>query len=725
MKATRRLAGTMLLMLGLAACSDDELPTVPRPKNLELTRVAGDTQFALPGTGLADSLRVRVTHRVSGRPVAGVEVVWHSVHGDATPSPRFSVTGADGIATTHVELGAELGVRTLEATFDGLWGVAPRFTAIGTHRPEIDAIHPELARTGDTLTISGRHFYTPRPELNLVRIAGRRARVIAAAETELRALLPACLATRRVEVTAALGPVVSAPAALDVAAEPVEPLELEIGGSLRLSDEEADRCLRMPVRQGGSAYLMLPQNLIQQPERLSFQLVGVSDAGMLPAQIAQPAPTPAYATPAAAFKERLRQRQAEALRELKPEDFEQLEGSSLLQSASTAPPLGHLRRFTVVNIELQPVQIDARLRAAGAHVLIYVDEGAPAGGFTDTDLQVLAQRFDDPIYTTLVEIFGEPSDIDGNGRVIVLLTGEVNKLTKPEDSGYIAGFFNACDLLPGVALNCPGNGGEIFYGLVPDPSGVLSRPHDSEQVLRTLHSVLAHELQHMIHFNQRTLILGAWQDELWLMEGLAHTAEELVAEVFLARGDPATANMLLEANRRRGRLYLRSPEATTLLATRGFGTLEERGAGWLFVSYLRGRFGSAILGKLTRTTATGVANVDAATELTLAELLSDWGVALAVDGAPELVGRTVEPRFSFPHLDLRALLSAPDDDGAYALQPLPVSGDFLLDGASAHASGSYILIEENGLGLNVALAGGGGAPFPAGARRQLTVFRLR
>ena len=64
--------------------------------------------------------------------------------------------------------------------------------------------------------------------------------------------------------------------------------------------------------------------------------------------------------------------------------------------------------------------------------------------------------------------------------MIVLLSPIINKLTDASTcstQGYIAGFFNAVDLLPTQYVG-KSNGAEIFYSLVPDPNATFSCAHD-------------------------------------------------------------------------------------------------------------------------------------------------------------------------------------------------------------------------------------------------------
>jgi hypothetical protein len=195
-------------------------------------------------------------------------------------------------------------------------------------------------------------------------------------------------------------------------------------------------------------------------------------------------------------------------------------------------------------------------------------------------------------------VFGAPSDIDANGRIIVVLTPAVNALTPRTDDSFIAGYFYGCDLVE-AARCAETNRGEIFYSMVPDPNAQFSARRTKDTVLRTVPGVLAHEFQHMINFAGKSQRL----DVLWLSEALAHMAEELVGKVFLARGDAVTATDFRSANFVRARQYLDAPEFISLISEDSPGTLEMRGGAWLLLQYAMGLYGGdALLGRLTKST---------------------------------------------------------------------------------------------------------------------------
>src|SRR5690606_11597729 len=87
----------------------------------------------------------------------------------------------------------------------------------------------------------------------------------------------------------------------------------------------------------------------------------------------------------------------------------------------------------------------ARVRLVSQRAIIVEDTLNPSGGFTTSDYQEFATIFDNEIWPLLTSTFGEPSDIDNNGRVFILFTRGVNERKEnsnlPGYSGsYVGGF---------------------------------------------------------------------------------------------------------------------------------------------------------------------------------------------------------------------------------------------------------------------------------------------
>src|SRR3989449_7710629 len=152
-----------------------------------------------------------------------------------------------------------------------------------------------------------------------------------------------------------------------------------------------------------------------------------------------------------------------------------------------------------------------------------------------SDLDNLRAVFDTRLYETDTLAFGRESDIDNNGMVIVLMSAKVNSLVTAAQcntTGFVAGYFFGADLITTPPF-ATGNAGEIFYSIVPDPSGTLSCTHSVTAVTQLVPVTFVHEFQHMISFNQHFLVRGNFPEDLWLNEGLAHYAEENGGGTFL------------------------------------------------------------------------------------------------------------------------------------------------------------------------------------------------
>ena len=210
-----------------------------------------------------------------------------------------------------------------------------------------------------------------------------------------------------------------------------------------------------------------------------------------------------------------------------------------------APLVGDLR---TVNVSMgsgcssSRVDRTARVAAVSASAIVLNDQANPTGGFTDAEYASFATTFDTLVNPLDTQTFGAPTDLDGNGRVIILFTRAINELTPVSSLSYTGGRTMSRDLFPttgtGDATHPGGcassNVAEIFYMLVPDPNGVVNGNAEftSAFVKGQTSATIAHEYQHMINISRRMYLLGlssdTWMDEVWLHEGLSHMAEELL-----------------------------------------------------------------------------------------------------------------------------------------------------------------------------------------------------
>src|SRR5947208_8109173 len=298
-------------------------------------------------------------------------------------------------------------------------------------------------------------------------------------------------------------------------------------------------CAVFPANAGGSTieYLVVPQSASNVPDdSQAFKLGGTALAALS-------APGASLvAGPSIAQQFDLRLRLAE--REFATQVPRPLRAPSRISAAATPVDSGNVRTFKVCNtLNCDPRKpstlssVTATALKVGTHIAIYVDNAAPQPGLMQSDLDNLRAVFDTRLYETDTLAFGSESDIDNNGMVIELMSARVNSLvtsaqcTNPT-GGYVAGYFFGADLITTPPF-ATGNGAEIFYSIVPDPSGTLSCAHSVVAVSQIVPVTFVHEFQHMISFNQHFLVRGSFPEDLWLNEGLSHYAEENGGRTYL------------------------------------------------------------------------------------------------------------------------------------------------------------------------------------------------
>jgi hypothetical protein len=710
----RRLLGFSLVLPLFAAACGDGGGTGPDDDRVSLAIQSGDAQFGTANSNVADPLQVIITDPVTEEPVANALVTWQIVAGNgATVTPAQSATDANGIASTTLRLGPGLGTYQVEARVNNAVGQLPRFTARAVEAPVITTA-PTIANTGDTITLVGRNF-SPQADDNLVLFGGFRGRIVSASATQLRVVVPACVPARIVSLSASLGAVTGSVVQLEVRGTTTTALTLARGEVRTIADPAELGCFQLPGITGYTV-LLIPQNVSAVAgSSVTLQLAGLA-GGATVTNVATSSIWSSSTTPAIQFEERLRARERQMIERAGANFRPQ---ASVQQADCPTPVIGSRCTFQVIDRNDDFVAVSAELKAISTRALIYQDVNAPAQGLTTADFQSLGVTFDDPVYSAVSSAFGTPSDLDNNGKVIILLTPIVNAMTTRGSSGFIAGFFYGCDLV--ARTLCSGtNSAEIFYTMTADPTGQFSDARSVQSVLRSLPPVLGHEFQHMINFGQRQST-----DALWLSEGMAHHAEDVVADVFEARGDQTNAVLFRQQNYTRATRYLRDPSFTSLIAETGTGSLEMRGGAWLFVKYLVGQHSPLVLRGITQSRESSITNVVAQTGKPWSTLMANWAVALYADDAPELAGITVRPEYTFPNINLR---NAIVDGGGYPLRP-PFRNyeDFVMSETLPASSQAYLTVQatSNPRPFSLNLSGQLGGPFPASAAPQLSILRLR
>ncbi len=714
------------LVVALSGCGGGDGPVDPPTRILEIVIAGGDNQFAPASGRLPDLLQVVVRSVADRRPEEGVTVSWSVVAGSgASLDQATSVTSATGFTAVGVSLGAGLGEYLIRATVSNQNDAFVEFTANAVLPPLLTVV-PAAATAGDAIDIEGSNF-SPTPRHNTVLFSGIPGRVLTSETGRLTVEVPPCLPSRFVEVEVWLGESRSNPRSMSVTGTQTAPA-LAVGADTLLLGSQGFLCFAFGGDGPQASYLAVVQSSSQVgAARFDMTLLGLVGApatmatgsrAEAPSLEAAPAPAAPYGPGAAQaeWEHFVRFLEAEAVARTPG-----IRPAPAPANSTSVPVVGERRDFNVLGVGGTFTQVTGEVRFVSQQAAMYVDASV-LSDVPNSLLERLGMWFDEPTFPLITESYGDVSDLDGNGQVIILLTPVVNRLTPRGADGFAAGFFFGLDLLVNEEN---GNQGEIFYLLVPDPTGQFSDPHSVSELERVLPAILAHEFQHMIHFNERVLKRGAERtDALWLSEALAHTAEDVVAEHFMAQGDPASAQLFGGENYGRAGLYLERPSSWSLIVSAGLASLEERGAGWLFVRYLEERFGgTSVLRALTQTTLTGTENVTAAAGSSWPSLLADWGAAVGVEGQPAERRAMVRPELQYPVLDLVEAIRTVRV--TFPLVPLSRGGaDFVSSDRLWSSSSAYFLIQPAAAGLGLAILGSGGLPPSEEAAFQLKIVRL-
>ena len=589
--------------------------------------------------------------------------------------------------------------------------------------PTLGALSSAALTAGDVVTLTGTNFSAIASH-NVVLFSGIPGRVVAGDAAGLDVIVPPCLPTRSVDVSVQLGGQASASLPLSVTAS-ADVLNLALGADTVLLVEDTPVCVK--VGSGGpQEYLAVVQSAATiGAAQFDYTLTGLRPEA--PAPVALRSHRAPRSRTAVGGGRSLNTAQAEwdlFLRER--EDVLRAEASAGGRAAratpAAVPVIGDLRDFDVFQADRGFDQVTARVRLVSERAILYEDIAVQAS-LAQADIELFADLFDDPIYSVDTGTFGSPSDLDGNDRVIILFTPSVNRLTPPGSSDLIGGFFFGLDLMPELDHS---NGGEVFYVLVPDPTGTYGNVRNVDVLRSTVPPILAHEFQHMIHHNERIIEREASTGEaIWLSEGLAHMAEDLVGEELRRRGRVAEADEYQRGNRDRATLFLTEPSDVSLIIAAGAGSLEERGAAWLFLEYLRGQAGNdTVLRLLTGATETGTVNVESVTGRQWPNLFSDWSAALELEHQVSLRGPLpLRNELLFLGFDLLAALEMVG--GGFPLTPtVHDSGDFSDLGRLWSASGAYFLIGTGDGGVALSPSGLNGGPVSRNSGLRLTLVRL-
>jgi len=154
--------------------------------------------------------------------------------------------------------------------------------------------------------------------------------------------------------------------------------------------------------------------------------------------------------------------------------------------------------------------VSASKVAEGSHCYVYLERGQ----VVDQDaIERVKSEYDAVIYPNLKDAFGdEPNPgVDGDSKIYILLLKIIDGFSAINKS-YIAGYFD-----PVNEYDTPlSNKKEMIYLNMNPAPGIVVGDAD-------FHDTLAHEFQHMIHWQQKTNLKNLL-DDTWLDEAMSSVA---------------------------------------------------------------------------------------------------------------------------------------------------------------------------------------------------------
>jgi len=259
------------------------------------------------------------------------------------------------------------------------------------------------------------------------------------------------------------------------------------------------------------------------------------------------------------------------------------------------------RQFWVANVSSYPYEfytINATLKIESENCLIYSNSTS----VSDAKLVDMNESFESVVYPTLTNYFGTPSDIDGNGKII-LLVFDIDAIPV----GFVAGFFYSLnqylnsDLKPSDRYS---NEAEILHIDILAADDIAT---------------IAHEFQHLIHYGHDD------DEETWLDEGASVFSEYLIGEHPLI-GTYGTA-------------FRSNPDVSLTYWDGGSSSLvfANYGASYTFMLYLAEHYGGdPLVQDLVERSTNGIESVEDALfqqgyDVQFTEVFRNWTIANFLD----------------------------------------------------------------------------------------------
>lgn len=252
----------------------------------------------------------------------------------------------------------------------------------------------------------------------------------------------------------------------------------------------------------------------------------------------------------------------------------------------------------------QYARISAANVACGTRVRVFADQQLTKGEVPQSRIDELVRMLDADVIPRVESQFGPLHDVDGDGRLAVVLTPWLSRLQGGRTS--IGGMVRNNDFQRGVSAPFSNRSDMLF----------LNSALPSDAALRDL---LSHEVAHVACISQRVIHgTGTPRDEEdWLSEALAHLAEpgwsNLDHRLVAFLDDPSRYPLVVPDYYRAG--LWRNPGC--------------RGATYLMARWCVDRGEPGLVRQLVQSKDRGTRNLERATKRRFEDLFREWNLSLA------------------------------------------------------------------------------------------------
>ena len=296
-------------------------------------------------------------------------------------------------------------------------------------------------------------------------------------------------------------------------------------------------------------------------------------------------------------------------------------------------------------------------------------------------------------YTNEIELFGPPPDVDGNGKVYILLMDIQDNYTPDSGGSYVAGYFDPLDQFT-EGTGGSDNHADILY--------IDTNPGLSKNFAQTI-STAAHELQHLIHYGDDPA------EATWINEGMS----EVTAHLFGLRA-------------RSFSYFLSNPTRTLpyFPATDAEDVVDDYAKVGLWTLYLYTQYGDQLLSRIVQdSTQHGLSGLDyifthsGLVNKSFNQVFTDWVIAnVGVNYLPQSAPGYRYGNFSLPAVNPALLISRyPAINQGANLKNYAASYVRLIGGEGVSAQ----MYPPSSLSMNAVLLLSDGASFDVVARNDV------